>query len=40
MKRNVEIQIAKQPEGIAQPVSVQSVAQDNADPIMGKATTV
>tara|TARA_Y100001973_G_C5187384_1_gene328753 strand:+ start:1349 stop:1471 length:123 start_codon:yes stop_codon:yes gene_type:complete len=40
MKRNVEIQIAKQPEGIAQPVSVQNIAQDNANPIMDKVTTV
>jgi hypothetical protein len=40
MKRIVEIQIAKQPKGLVNAVSMQNIAEDNVNPIMDKANSV
>jgi hypothetical protein len=40
MKRIIEIQIAKQPNGFVDAVSVQNIAEDNVNPIMDEMSEV
>jgi len=40
MKRIVKIQAQKQPEGIVNAISMQNIAEDNANPVMDEVNNV